>query len=60
MEQKEYQYLKDQFLQLTGKQAEDNLEAFFSYTNTMLLMDMKDLLKIIRLNQKDPNAGVKP
>ncbi len=54
-----FQYFKDQYKNLTGKNADDDLSAFFSYMNMLTLMDMNDKLQIIRLNQKDPNAKLK-
>ncbi|WP_300667052.1 hypothetical protein [Fluviicola sp.] len=59
MTPQEYSDLKFRFEELTGKNAEDNLEAFFSFVNTMVLMDMQDIMKIIRLNLPKPNAGLK-
>lgn len=58
MDKSSYDFLKVKFFNLTGKNAEDNLEAFFNYVNVLNLMDIKDTLKIIRLNQPDPNAGL--
>lgn len=59
MTPQEYSHLKDQFFNLTGKKAEDNLEAFFSYTSTIVLMDMKDILKVVRANLPNPNPKIK-
>jgi hypothetical protein len=43
-----YYNLKQLFLNLTGKNADDNLEAFFSYVNTLNLLDIKERIDDLR------------
>jgi len=38
---------KNNFFSLTGKNAEDNLEAFFGYLTLISNMDINDKLKLI-------------
>jgi hypothetical protein len=51
MTRKQFDDAKTLFKSLTNKDAEDNLEAFFSYVNTLLLMDIKDRLDLIHGKQ---------
>lgn len=37
-----FQSLKEQYYNLTGKLADDDLNTFFSFINTLILMDIKD------------------
>lgn len=48
MNQATYYNLKQLFLNLTGKNADDNLEAFFSYVNTLNLLDIKERIDDLR------------
>lgn len=53
-----FENYKSQFEALTGKKANDNLEAYFTFLNTLVLLDIKDNIKVIRFNQPKPNAGL--
>lgn len=59
MDKETFEFLKQEFYILTGKYADDNLEAFFGFANSYLLLDIKTLLTVIRANQPNPNAGLR-
>lgn len=48
MDQTTYHNLKGLFFNLTGKRAEDDLTAFFSYVNMLNLLDIKDRMNDLR------------
>jgi len=51
MDKKTFDGNKIGFFNLTGKEADDNLEAYFSYLNLLITLDNRDRLDAIRRNQ---------
>ncbi len=47
MDKKTFEHFKKEFYELTGKTADDNLEAFFAYLNLLATMDVNDKLQTI-------------
>jgi hypothetical protein len=50
MDKTTYENLKIDFKNLTGKNADDNLEAYLNYLVLLSNMDLKDYLKEIRFD----------
>lgn len=47
MDKKAFEHFKKEFYDLTGKTADDNLEAFIAYLNLLATMDVNDKLQTI-------------
>lgn len=47
MTEEHFKIHKNSFFNLTGKNADDNLEAFFGYITVLSNMDINDKLKLI-------------
>lgn len=52
MDKKTFDSHKTIFENLTGKNANDNLQSFFSYLNLLVSMDIKDRLSTLVENDK--------
>jgi hypothetical protein len=51
MDKKTFDGNKAGFFNLTGKEADQNLEAYISYLNLLITLDIRDRLDVIRDNQ---------
>lgn len=58
MNKVDYENHKLDFRVLTGKDADDNLNAFFNYLVMLTNLDLKEYLKSIRLEVIDINKKV--
>lgn len=46
MSEQQYENLKIKYYNLTKKNADEDLSAFFSFVNTLLLLDIKDRIDV--------------
>lgn len=46
MSEQQYENLKIKYYNLTKKNADEDLSAFFSFVNTLLLLDIKDHIDV--------------